>query len=307
LLGAGGEAVARRAVSSHYPSWGRDRGQKTAREKVHAQGRAMSAAALPPRAPFPWRRVREAVQFVLVAGFVLWAAIRGAQSMGYNWQWARVPRYLYREIGGEIWLGPLLKGLIVTLEIAALALLLTVVFGLGVAILRRTGSVAAEGLSRVYIETIRNTPLLVQLYIFYFVFSPILGIDRYWTGVLCLAVFEGAFAAEIFRAGLEGVPKGQWEAARSLGLRPWRIYRHVVLPQALRLVLPPLTGLAVSLVKHSAIVSVIAVFDLTNEGRNVIADTFMTFEIWLVVAALYLAVTIPMSLGVRLLERRLKG
>jgi polar amino acid transport system permease protein len=262
---------------------------------------------LRPRAPFPWRRLWEASQFVLFAALLVWATIRGAQSMGYNWQWSRVPRYLYREIGGEIWLGPLLKGLIVTLEISAIALVLTVVLGLLVAILRRSGSIAGEGLAHGYIEAIRNTPLLVQLYLFYFVFAPILGVDRYWTGVLCLAVFEAAFAAEIFRAGIEAVPKGQWEAARSLGLRGAQVYRFVVLPQALRLVLPPLAGLAVSLVKHSAIVSVIAVFDLANEGRNVIADTFMTFEIWLTVAALYLTVTVGLSMGVRLLESRLKG
>jgi polar amino acid transport system permease protein len=267
----------------------------------------MSAPALPPRAPFPWRRLWEAGQFALFAALLVWVTIRGAQSMGYNWQWSRVPRYLYREIGGEIWLGPLLKGLIVTLEISAIALVLTIVLGLVVAMLRRSGSIAGEGLAHVYIEAIRNTPLLVQLYLFYFVFSPILGLDRYWTGVLCLAVFEAAFAAEIFRAGIEAVPKGQWEAARSLGLRQAQIYRFVVLPQALRIVLPPLTGLGVSLIKHSAIVSVIAVFDLANEGRNVIADTFMTFEIWLTVAALYLAVTVSMSMGVRVLERRLKG
>jgi polar amino acid transport system permease protein len=184
---------------------------------------------------------------------------------------------------------------------------LTVVFGLVAAILRQSGSLVGGALVRIYVEVIRNTPLLVQLYLFYFVLSPILGIDRYWTGVLCLAVFEGAFAAEIFRAGIEAVSKGQWEAGRSLGLTTARLYRHIVLPQALRLVLPPLTGLSVSLVKHSAIVSVIAVFDLTNEGRNVIADTFLTFEIWLAVAAVYLVVTGTMSAAVGVLERRLKN
>jgi polar amino acid transport system permease protein len=261
----------------------------------------------PPKAPFAWRRLSDLVQFGLFAGLIVWATVYGASRMGYNWQWYRVPRYFFREIDGEIYLGPLAKGLLVTLEISALALVLTVAFGLVAAILRQSGSLVGGALVRIYVEAIRNTPLLVQLYLFYFVLSPILGIDRYWTGVLCLAVFEGAFAAEIFRAGIEGVPKGQWEAGRSLGLTTARLYRHIVLPQALRLVLPPLTGLSVSLVKHSAIVSVIAVFDLTNEGRNVIADTFLTFEIWLAVAAVYLAVTGTMSAAVGVLERRLKN
>lgn len=267
---------------------------------------APAAAEAPPRAAFAWRQVSELVQFVLFAGFVLWLAVRGAQGMGYNWQWYRIPRYIYRVIDGEIWPGQLLKGLVVTLEISAVALVLTIGIGLFIAILRRSGSLMGEGVARVYIEAIRNTPLLVQLYIFYFVLAPILGIDRYWTGILCLAIFEGAFAAEIFRAGIEAVPKGQWEAGRSLGLNAAKLYRLIVLPQALRIVLPPTTGLAVSLIKHSAIVSVIAVFDLANEGRNVIADTFLTFEIWLTVAALYLAVTVTLSLGVGFLERRLK-
>ena len=287
--------------------FGADRNQETALIGIEAQTRpASDAAQAPPRAAFAWRRLGELAQFALFAGFVLWLAVRGAQGMGYNWQWYRIPRYLYRVIDGEIWPGQLLKGLVVTLEISAVALVLTVIVGLFVAILRRSGSIAGEALARVYIEAIRNTPLLVQLYIFYFVLAPILGIDRYWTGILCLAVFEGAFAAEIFRAGIEAVPKGQWEAGRSLGLGTAKLYRLVVLPQALRIVLPPTTGLAVSLVKHSAIVSVIAVFDLANEGRNVIADTFLTFEVWLTVAALYLAVTVTLSLSVGFLERRLK-
>jgi polar amino acid transport system permease protein len=125
--------------------------------------------------------------------------------------------------------------------------------------------------------------------------------------VLCLAVFEGAFAAEIFRGGIAAIPRGQWEGAWALGLSRQAAYRKVVIPQALRIILPPLAGLSVSLVKHSAIVSVIAVFDLTNEGRNVISDTFMTFEIWLTVAALYLLVTVTLSLAVQGLERRLRG
>ncbi|MBI1245510.1 MAG: ABC transporter permease subunit [Alphaproteobacteria bacterium] len=268
---------------------------------------AAPTTQLPPPPQFAWRRAIDTAQFLAFATCVVWAAVYGASRMGYNWQWYRVPRYFVREIDGAYYAGPLAKGLLVTIEISAIALLLTIAIGLLAAVLRQSGSIVGGALVRVYVEAIRNTPLLVQLYLFYFVLAPILGVDRFWTGILCLAVFEGAFAAEIFRAGIEAVPKGQWEAARSLGLAPPRIYRHVVLPQALRLVLPPLTGLSVSLVKHSAIVSVIAVFDLTNEGRNVIADTFMTFEIWLAVAAVYLAVTGAMSAGVSVMERRLKN
>jgi polar amino acid transport system permease protein len=153
---------------------------------------------------------------------------------------------------------------------------------------------------------IRNTPLLVQLYLFYFALAPLFGLDRYATGILCLGIFEGAYCSEIIRAGIEAVGRGQWEAARSLGLSTTHIYRLVVLPQAVRLMLPPLTGQTIALVKASAMVSVIAVFDLTTEGRSIIADTFLTFEIWLTVAALYLLVTVTLSLVATGLERRLR-
>jgi len=247
------------------------------------------------------------LQFLLFVGLLGWLLVGGAQNMGYNWQWYRVPRYLFQVFDGEVFAGPLLKGLAVTLHISALAMGLTIAIGLAVALLRLSGSIAGRWLAIGYIEAIRNTPLLVQLYIVYFVLAPVLGIDRFWAGVLCLAVFEGAFAAEIFRGGIQAVRLGQWEAAWGLGLSRGAALRHIVLPQALRVMLPPLAGLGVSLVKHSAIVSVIAVFDLMNEGRNVISDTFMTFEIWLTVAALYLCVTVLLSAGVGVLERRLRG
>ena len=142
---------------------------------------------------------------------------------------------------------------------------------------------------------------------FYFVLGPILGLDRFFTAVLVLAVYEGAYTAEIFRSGIEAVPKGQWEAARTIDLSRFKMYRYVVLPQAVRLVLPPLTGIAVSLIKGSAIASVVAIFDLTTEGRNVISETFMTFEIWFTVAAMYLVLTTSLSFFVSYLERRLEA
>jgi len=244
-------------------------------------------------------------QFVVLAGALIWLGMRGAQSMGYNWQWYRVPQYLYRVIDGEFIKGPLLKGLIVTLEISAYSLAITLIIGLITALLRLSQSFAGRIIARTYLEIIRNTPLLVQLFLFYFVLSPVLGIDRFWTGVLCLAFFEGSFAAEIIRAGILSVPRDQWEAGSSIGLTRFDLYRDIVLPQAIQLMLPPLTGLAVNLIKHSAIVSVIAVFDLTTEGRNVISDTFMSFEIWFAVAAIYLAFTCTLSALVSLLEHRL--
>jgi polar amino acid transport system permease protein len=185
-------------------------------------------------------------------------------------------------------------------------MLLTLVLGLLTALLRMSNSLSGQVLARVYLETIRNTPMLVQIYVFYFVIAPVLGIDRFWTGVLCLGLFEGSFASEIIRAGINSVPRGQWEAASSVGLSRFSSYRYVVLPQAIPLMLPPMTGVLINLIKHSAIVSVIAVFELTTEGRNIIADTYMAFEVWLTVAGIYLVLTVSLSIFVGYLERSLR-
>jgi len=242
---------------------------------------------------------------VLILGGAAWVVVRGASAMPYRWQWDRIPPFLLKSFGGALYPGPLLRGLLVTIEISFWAMLVALAAGLLAALLRLSTSLVGGWLARAYVELIRNTPLLVQLYLFYFVLGPILGIERELTAVLCLGLFEGAFAAEIIRAGILAVPRSQGEAARSLGLRDGPTYRFIILPQALRIVLPPLASLAVSTIKHSAIISVIAVFDLTNEGRSIIADTFLTFEVWLTVAGLYLVLTVSLSTAVSLLERRL--
>jgi len=251
-------------------------------------------------------RSLQVAQVVVVFALIAWLVWRGAESMNYNWQWYRVPRFLYRVIDGELYWGPLIKGLFVTLELAGLGMVLSVLIGLVTAFLRLSNSVSGRLLATVYLEAIRNTPLLVQLFLFYFVLAPILGIDRFWAGVLCLSFFEGAFASEIIRGGLLAVRRGQYEAATAIGLTPWNRYRYVIVPQALPLILPPLTGLLISLVKHSAIVSVIAVAELTTEALNLISDTFMAFEIWFTVAAIYLVLTVSLSFAVAALEARFK-
>ena len=262
--------------------------------------------APPPARAVPWFRSGwfEFAQFAVLLGAAIWMTVRGAQAMDYRWQWAKVPRLLYRVVDGELIWGPLMKGLFVTLDIAWIAMLLTVAIGLATAILRLSDSIVGRAIARIYIEVIRNTPILVQILIFYFIIGRILGIPRLWAGILCLAFYEGAFAAEIIRGAIVAVHKGQWEASRSLGLLTRDMYRDVILPQAIPLMLPPLAGVLVNLVKHSAIVSVIAIFDLTTQARTMVSDTFMAFEVWLTAAAMYLVVTIALSLAVRWLERR---
>jgi polar amino acid transport system permease protein len=248
----------------------------------------------------------EWLQFLVLFGLVLALTIHGAQSMDYQWKWAKVPKYIYRVIDGELIWGPLMKGVFVTLDIAWKAGILAMLIGLATALLRLSGTIVGSALAWTYIEVIRNTPILVQVLIFYFIIAAVLGIPREWAGVLCLAFYEGAFTAEIIRGAIVAVAKGQREAGQSLGFSRVDMYRDIVLPQALPLMLPPLGGILVNLVKHSAIVSVIAVFDLTTQARTVVSDTFMAFEIWLTTAAMYLVMTVTLSLLVAWLERRYK-
>ena len=226
--------------------------------------------------------------------------------MGYNWQWYRVPQYLIRVQEGRWVPGPLLEGLNITLQITAISLLLAFALGLVTAVLRMSRSVLGKMLARGYLELIRNTPLLVQIFFIYFVLSPILDIDRFTSAVLALSLFEGAYASEILRAGILSIDRGQWEASFSLGFGTVEAYRYVILPQAIRRMLPPLTSQAISLIKDSALVSTIAIYDLTMQGQAIIAETFLTFEVWFTVAAIYLAVTLSISIGVNIMERRIR-
>ena len=243
-------------------------------------------------------------QLVIFTGIVAWVIFEGAQAMQYNWQWYRVDQFIYKYADGEFILGQLLQGLVVTFKITIFSMVLSIFIGLVTALLRMSSSFSGKLLANIYLELIRNTPLLVQLFLFYFIIAPIVGIDRFWTGVLCLSFFEGSFAAEIIRAGIQSVPRGQSEAANALGFSRYYRFRDIILPQSIPLILPPMTGLIINLIKHSAIVSVIAVADLTTEGLNIISETFMAFEIWFTVAGIYLVVTVSLSLFVSWLEHR---
>jgi polar amino acid transport system permease protein len=230
----------------------------------------------------------------------------GTRQLGYNWQWYRIPQYIVSVTDAQPAPGPLIQGLVITLRITAISLLLAFVFGLATALMRLSHSFLARSLSRGYLEIIRNTPLLVQLFFIYFILGPVLEISGFVSAVLALSLFEGAYASEIFRAGIVSIQRGQWEAAFSIGLNRYQTYRFVILPQALRRILPPLTSQAISLIKDSALVSTIAIYDLTMRGQTIIAETFLVFEIWFTVAAIYLSITLLLSATVSFMEKRLK-
>jgi len=201
--------------------------------------------------------------------------------------------------------GPLTKGLWTTLWISFFSGVLGLVLGLVAGLARVSKNPTLRGLAILYVELIRGTPLLVQIFIFYFFIGTVLNLDRIVAGILALAIFAGAYTAEIVRAGIQSIPRGQMEAARSLGMTLPQAMRYIILPQAFKRILPPLAGQFISLIKDSSLVSVIAITDLTKSGREVITSTFATFEIWFTVAALYLLITSLLSQVILWMERRL--
>jgi len=249
--------------------------------------------------------LRDWLLFLLLASGLVWLALRGAGGLGYNWQWYQVPRALLIDHDGTLAPGPLLEGLFVTLRLTGLSFAGAFAVGLAAALLRLSGSWSGRILARGYLELVRNTPLLIQLFFLYFVLSPVLGMDAFATAVLGLSLFEGAYVSEILRAGVLSVDPGQWDAARSLGMGRFQAYVSVILPQAVRRVLPPLAGQGVSLIKDSSLASAIAIGELTLRGQNIVSETFLSFEIWFTVAAIYWIVTTALSGAADALERRL--
>ncbi|MGD9808788.1 MAG: amino acid ABC transporter permease [Deferribacterales bacterium] len=202
-------------------------------------------------------------------------------------------------------IGPLLSGLLVTLEISVYSIFFAIIIGVMTGLARISKNPFLKKLSVFYIEIIRGTPLLVQIFIFYFFIGTVFDLERMTAGVMALSVFTGAYIAEIVRAGIQSIHKGQMEAARSLGMSYPKAMVLVVLPQAFRRTLPPMAGQFISLIKDSSLVSVISITDLTKAGREVVASTFSPFEVWFTVAALYLVLTSALSYLVQLLEKRM--
>lgn len=241
--------------------------------------------------------------YLLVIWLLVRVALNGAEAMGYNWQWYRVPDYLFRFTENGFEWGEIATGLVATLKLSLQAFLLAIGAGLIIALLRLSNLVVGTAIAVTFLEIVRNMPLLVLLYLFYYVLGPIFGLDRYAAAVLCLGVYHSALVSEILRAGIRSIDRGQMEAARSVGMSTMQAGRFIVLPQSVKFLLPPMTGEAVHLIKSSAIVSVIAVVEMTTVGRNIISDTYLSFEIWFTIAAVYLTVTLVLSLAASRMEK----
>ena len=242
--------------------------------------------------------------YLIVIYLIARLSFIGAEDMGYNWQWYRVPDYIFNLTENGFQPGEIVFGLAKSIDLSVKAFVLATIVGLFIALLRLSGLLVGSGVALVYLEFVRNIPLLVLLYLIYYVIGPIFKFDRYTAAIICLAVYHSATISEVFRAGINSVAKGQWEAAKSIGMSVAQSYRFIILPQSVKVMLPPLTNEAVQLIKSSAIVSVIAVAELTTIGRNIISDTYMSFEIWFTVAAVYLVVTLILSTFVSGLEKR---
>jgi len=233
------------------------------------------------------------VALAALAGFFSFAFYQ----LDYAWNWDGVWEYRQKFFTGW-W---------TTVWISAAALVLSTVTGFLVALARSSPVHVLRSLSTLYIELIRGTPFLVQILIFFYIVADGYGIsNRYLVGVIVLSVFSGAYIAEIFRAGMEGVSSSQRESARAVGFTPFQTLRFVILPQAIRQTLPPLSGQFASLIKDSSLLSIIAVNELTLNAQEVNSFTFSTFESFLPLAIGYLILTLPISLFSRRMEERLK-
>lgn len=188
-------------------------------------------------------------------------------------------------------IGPLLEGLIVTLQISGMAAVLAFSIGAILALMRISNYQFLKDIATVYIAIIRGTPLLVQIFIFYFIIATIFELERFLAGALSLGIFFGAYIAEVLRGAIQSIDQGQYEAAKSLGMNYVETMLYIIMPQALKRALPTLVGEMIALVKDSSLVSVISITDLTKVGREIVANTFSPFETWLIIAAMYFVIT----------------
>ena len=239
------------------------------------------------------RAVAHATIVVVFASLIALAFWR----LNYTWNWAGVWEYRQK----------FLQGWFTTVGLSCASLIASSMIGVVAALCLQSRLPIVEAIGRVYVELIRGTPLLVQLLIGFYVIASAIGLEnRFVVGVLVLSLFSGAYMAEIFRGGLEAIPQTQRDAARSIGLTPIQTLRFVIVPQAVRLVLPPVAGQLVSLIKDSSLLSVIAISEFTLNAQEVNSFTYSTLESYLPLAAGYLILTLPLSALSRFLEKRFR-
>ncbi len=199
----------------------------------------------------------------------------------------------------------LLIGAVTTIEIAAAALLIAVALGLALALVQRYSGVLPRAAIRIYIEVFRGVPVLTQLFVLYFGLTEIgIRLTPLMAAIVGFGLNGGAYLTEVFRSGLQAVPRGQTEAALMIGMTKVKLLRYVVLPQAMRVALPPLANYAVGLLKETALASAVAAPELTFFARSLVTKTYLGPQIYLVLASIYIAMSVPLSRLAGALERR---
>ncbi|MBA2726783.1 MAG: amino acid ABC transporter permease [Parachlamydiaceae bacterium] len=197
------------------------------------------------------------------------------------------------------------KGWLITIGLSIACLLLSLLTGLLAALCARSRLPLLTLISSVYVEIIRGTPLLVQILFFFYVVANHIGLEnRYVAGVIILSLFNGAYIAEMIRSGIETVSETQLESARAIGLSQVQAYRFVIFPQAIRQIIPPLTGQFVSIIKDSSLLSIIGINELTNSAQQINSATYSTLETYFPLGLAYLVLTLPISLWSKRLEKR---
>ena len=199
----------------------------------------------------------------------------------------------------------ILLGFWLTLKIVICAIALGIPLGLILALGRRSNFILISFFATSFIELFRNTPFIIQVFLFYYVL-PFYGLrlSAEYVGILALAAFGSAYFAEIIRAGIDAIPKGQLESARAIGMTDWQSMKNIILPQTVSIVLPPLTNQTLTLIKESAILSTITVHELTMTGLMVQGETFRPFEVFIMVALLYWALNETIASIMRRIEKR---
>ena len=271
--------------------------------------------------------------FFLLLAVAIYILHRVKAGLHYTWDWGSIPQYLFRyDEEGKRWVASILvQGLFTTIRLSVWSTILATFIGTVIGLCRLSKSLFSRLIGRTYVELIRNLPPLVLIFIFYFfladqimtsigvdefvksrseniqalltfLFAPPPLFSAFLSALITLALFEGAYIAEIVRAGVQSIERGQWEASHALGLSWWQQMRYVILPQATQRILPPLTGQFISTIKDSAIVSVISIQELTFQGMELMSATYLTFEVWITVTALYFILTLALSLSVERLE-----
>ena len=250
---------------------------------------------LAPKNGRPVARAASIVSWCLV--FLLTAAVFSFafSQLHYGWNWEAIWQYRQK----------FLHGWLMTVAISTASLLASLLIGLLTALARRSVFLPLRYSAMLYIETVRGTPLLVQILILFYVVANAFGIgNRYVVGALALSLFAGAYLAEMIRSGIESIRDSQLESARAIGLTHGQTYLYVIFPQVVRQLVPPLTGQFASIIKDSSLLSIIAVSEFTLNAQEVNAFTYSTLESYLPLAIGYLLLTLPVSLVSRILERK---